>query len=159
MNDESKSLIDIYWKMYQEHCIQGRHHETQRSSVITAIIAIASVIIGLITYDRAITKYDLPLTLLLIVIGAFGATFSMKHYERFNFHMERARVHRDALDELIATNMPLKTLKTAADKTHKAKYPKLSKARLHYWWLSLGVIIAILGGILSIIAIFSPQTT
>jgi hypothetical protein len=34
MRDENAPSRDVLWKMYQEHCTQGRHHETQRSAVI-----------------------------------------------------------------------------------------------------------------------------
>jgi uncharacterized membrane protein YidH (DUF202 family) len=101
MTDEQKSFADVLMRMYQEHSTQGRHHELQRSSVVTAVIAVAGVVVGLVTYDRAITRSDLPLTVFLIALGVFGAAFAMKHYERFEFHMERARQHRTALDNLL----------------------------------------------------------
>ena len=161
MSDEQKSYADVLMKLYQEHCTQGRHHETQRSAVVTAIIAVASVITGLITYDRAITRSDLPLTFFLIVLGVFGAAFAMKHYERFNLHTERGRTHRDALDTLLGqvlgTAAPLQPLRATANAKNAGAYPRLSKLRLHYWWLSLGLLIATLGIVLSVIALFFPQ--
>jgi uncharacterized membrane protein YidH (DUF202 family) len=161
MSDEQKTLADVLMKLYQEHSTQGRHHEIQRSAVVTAIIAVASAVIGLVTYDRAITRSDLPLTIFLIGIGVFGAAFAMKHYERFNLHTERGRAHRNALDKLLGEVLnlspPLAPLRTSADARNTEAYPRLSKLRLHYWWLSLSLIVAVVGGVLSAIALFCPQ--
>ena len=102
MEDDNAPSRDVLWKMYQEHCTQGRHHETQRSTVISTLLAISAAVIGVITLDRNIVyPADLPLSVTLIFIGVFGAGFSMKHYERFSLHMERARRYRDALDALL----------------------------------------------------------
>src|SRR5205823_6558463 len=59
--EDNSALRDVLWKMYHEHCTQGRHHETQRSSVASALIAISGGVIGLITFDKAVTATDLPL--------------------------------------------------------------------------------------------------
>ena len=32
MTDNDTPSLDVLWKMYQEHCTQGRHHETQGST-------------------------------------------------------------------------------------------------------------------------------
>ena len=156
MSDDDKIAADVFWKMYLEHCTQGRHHETQRSTVNSAIVAVAAAVVGIVTFDKTIAApTDLPLALLLVALGAFGAGFSMKHYERFNLHMERARRHRDALDALLK-GQPLRRLKNEADLTHNGKFPRLHKWRLHYWWLALNLIVAIVGVALSVIAMWFP---
>jgi len=101
MGDENAALRDVLWKMYQENCTQGRHHESQRSTVAAVFLAIAGAAIGLITFDKGILPSDLPLTIFLFFLGCFGAVFSAKQYERFSFHMERARRDRAALDALL----------------------------------------------------------
>lgn len=156
MSDESSPSRDVLWKMYQEHCTQGRHHEIQRSTVISSVIAVAAAVLGLVTFDKGITRVDLPLTLFLVVLGVFGAGFSMKHYERFSLHMERARRYRDALDALLP-GQPLKRFKKEADSAHEQKFPRLHKLRLHYWWISLNLIVAGIGLTLSAVAIWWPQ--
>lgn len=83
--------------------------------------------IGIVTFDKTIAApADLPLILLLIALGIFGAVFSMKHYERFSLHMERARRYRDALDALLP-GQPLRTLKQKADVAHKEKFPRMHR--------------------------------
>jgi len=156
MSDENAPLRDVLWKMYQEHCTQGRHHETQRSTVVSAIIAVSAATIGIITFDRSIAApIDVPLSVILIVLGLFGAGFSMKHYERFSLHMERARRHRDALDALLP-GQPLATLKADADRAHALKFSRLEKRRLHHWWSILNLAVAFIGACLLVIAVWFP---
>jgi hypothetical protein len=161
MTDEQKSLVDVLMKMYQEHSTQCRHHELQRSTIVTAVIAVAGVVVGLVTYDQAITRSDLPLTAFLIALGVFGAAFALKQYERFEFHMERARQHRTALDNLlgslIGSRPPLQPLNDAATRIVESKYPTLFRLRLHRWWFAFGLIAALLGVVLSAIAALSRQ--
>lgn len=156
MSDEDAPSRDVLWKMYQEHCTQGRHHETQRSTVISAVMAVSAAVIGIVTFDKTIAApADLPLAFLLVVLGLFGAGFAMKHYERFNLHMERARRHRDALDALLP-GQPLRRLKQEADLANKTEFPRMHKWRLHYWWLTLNLIVALVGVALLVIAIWFP---
>jgi hypothetical protein len=156
MNVQETGQLDAQrtalWNMCQENYTQGRHHETQRSAVSSAMIAIATGIIGLVTFDRRLSFTDLPLTLLLTVLGLFGLGFSLKQYERWRLHMERAKKYRNKLDELLADH-PLKALKRQADLAHNQKFKRMSKIRLHWLWGTLNLFIAGLGLILTILAL------
>jgi len=152
---DDNTVRDVLWKMYQEHCTQGRHHETQRSTVAGALVAIAGAVIGLVTFDKAVSPMDLPLTFFLFLLGGFGAVFSAKHYERFRLHMERARRYRDELDRLLPDSL-LKRLKEEADTKHNEEFPRLKDLRLNRFWLWLYVLIAALGLVLSFVAVVSP---
>jgi hypothetical protein len=157
MSDDNTALREVLWNMYQEHSAQARHHEMQRASFGAALIAIAGVLIGVVTFDNAVLPSDLPLTFLVLVIGAFGAVFSAKHYERSRLHMERARRHRDALDRVLPGE-PLKRVKLDADSTHNAEFPILHSLQLHKYWTGLYLVIAGLGLVLTFVAAFiRPQ--
>ncbi len=156
MAEDDAALRDVLWKMYQEHCTQGRHHEVQRSTVASVLLAIVAVVIGLITNDQKITNSDIPLTLFLLVLGMFGAVFSAKHYERFELHMESARRYRDELDTLLP-GAPLKRLKRAADDKHNGKYPRLKDLRLNRFWIGIYLITSGLGLVLFAIAALSQK--
>ncbi len=151
MSDDPETLRDLYWKMYQENCTQGRHHETQRATVATALIGIAAAAIGIATFDKSLILSDLPLTLFVVAIGLFGTIFSAKHYERFSLHMERARFYRKALDDLL-TNSPLARLKKDADDENRKNHPFLEPLRLNKFWLGLHVFVILLGLALSALA-------
>jgi hypothetical protein len=152
-NDEF--FRDACWKLYQEHCTHMRHHETQRSTVAASILTIAAVVVGVITFDKQIVPTDLPLSVLLIVLGAFGALFSAKQYERASMHTERARRYRDAIDSML-DGAPLKKLKRAADEDHAKAFPRLESLRLNRFWGALYLLLSLLGVALSLISILIP---
>lgn len=166
--ENAKVLIDILFKNYQEQCVQGRHHDTQRAAVVTATLAISGALIGLITGDKSLTPTDLPLTIFLIPLGVFAAVFSLKHYERFRRHMYLAENYQDAMDVLLPTHSQLtiflKTLHketcTEDDKTlsllkddgefrQRKRFPYLIDLRLHCWWVAICLIVSFIGIILS----------
>ena len=155
MSDEA-ALREALWKLYLEHCTHVRHHETQRSMVAASILAIAAALIGLVTFDRAIRITDLPMTILLVFLGLFGALFSAKQYERASMHTERARHYRDAVDATL-DGRPLKRLKQEADAEHRKDFKHLEKLRLNKFWVALYILLAAIGCALSIVSIFFPQ--
>ena len=156
MTDDA-TLRDACWKLYQEHCTHVRHHETQRATVAASFLAIASALIGLVTFDKTIGTTDLPLTILLTFLGVFGALFSSKQYERASLHTERARFYRDAIDATM-DGSPLKRLKQEADVKHRAAFPELEKLRLNKFWVGLYTLLVGIGLVLSVIAAFYPQS-
>lgn len=156
MTDEQKVSKEILFALYQDNINQGRHHETQRSTVTSSILAIDTIIIGLITFDKCINGSDVPLTILVTALGIFGAAFTLKHYERYSLHMQRARLYRNKLDELFMDGLVL-TLKKKADENNDKEFPKLKDLRLHYWWTALHLIVSVIGITLTIIAIFFIQ--
>ena len=87
---------DILWGMYQEHAIQGRHHESQRSVMTNLAFAICAGVLGLFALDKNPSTVHVIFSLFLVFLGGFGA-ISAKHHERFSMHIESARGYRDAL--------------------------------------------------------------
>lgn len=156
MTDEQKTLKEILFGMYQDNIASYRHHETQRATVTSSIIAIDAIIIGIVTFDKAINWLDTPLLILLIILGVFGAAFTAKHFERTSLHTERSRFLRKELDELFANNSLLR-LRNEADKIHAKHFPILRKYRHHNFWIILHLIILTIGIGLMCLAIFYPQ--
>jgi uncharacterized membrane protein YidH (DUF202 family) len=169
-----KDQIDVLFKFYQEHTTHARHHETQRSTTSTIMVAVAAGVAGLIKYDKQVDKLDFSLAVFLIAIGAFGAVFVYKQYERYRLHTDRAKRYRDALDALLPdrTDMlpescfhlpddvklkeklapkPIKALKRVADAEHAFKYPIMHNRGLHLGWMLLQLFIASLGLLLAIL--------
>lgn len=156
--DESAVRREAFWKMYQEHCTHIRHHDVQRSTVAASLIAITGAMLAVATFDRSLSRSDLPLLLMVSALGVFGALFSAKHYERSAMHMERARAYRDAIDAEL-TAQPIKKLKVGADERHNEEFPRLHKLRINRFWLLLYVFISLLGVTLAVTALFfsSPE--
>jgi uncharacterized membrane protein YidH (DUF202 family) len=140
--------VDVLLDLYREHCNWERHHETQRSSVTSILVAVAAGILGIVTFDGHIDTIDLPLTSFLIILGCFGALFSAKQYNSFSQHQERANKIREALNTLVPDAKILE-LRKEADEICKKKNRMMSKMRLHYFWNSLHVLITIIGILLT----------
>ena len=154
MTEERKILKDILFALYNENVTQCRHHESQRATVTSSIIAIDTIIIGLITFDKVINHVDIPLSILLIILGIFGATFTLKHYERYSLCVERLRQYRKELDEQFAGNEILR-LKNIADENHKKRFPNLVRYTHHKFWIFLHILITGIAMTLTAISIFS----
>ena len=156
MTDEERdALRDAHWKMYWR--IAPRRAITRRNvqAVASAFIGIAGAVIGIIIFNKGLTRLDLPLALFLIALGAFGAVFSAKQYERIQLHTRRARGYRDAYDALLFGS-PLKSIKWEADEDNSKKFPKLSALRLNRFWIAMNLANSVLGGCLTIVAWFFP---
>lgn len=172
MTKEEKEITkDVLWGMYQEHCNTGRHHETQRATTTNLIIVLVAGVTTYATFDKKIDDKDIPVALLVVVLGIFGALFSVLHYGRYSKHMQRAKKYRDALDDVLPQmnetnfknmgahikkvfkdeNAPeglLYSLKKAGDKIHEkqnaSKLYNLTPGGLHVFWVILhGLIIAL----------------
>lgn len=133
--------------LYQENTTHGRHHETQRSTVAAILLSITAGVVSVVTYDRALNRYDVPLTAFVIVLGVFGVIFSRTHYTLYRMHMERAAAFRDALGDLLGAG--LRDIKQQAD----ARSIRVRSAfRLNNLWTFLYALIVALGTILTISA-------
>ena len=152
-------LGDHLWKAYTFNADQAIHHEKQRATLTGLVLAISAAIIGLITFDRSVeAPIDSLLSLFLVVIGAFGAIFSMKQYERSQFHVERSRGYRRAIEDLLPGE-PMRVIKNDADLRHREKFPRLTRVRLYPWWLALCLAPAAVGSVLCAISVLSPIST
>ena len=87
-----------------------------------------------------------PLAACLIVIGVFGAVFSVKQYERARRHMTIAGMHRRALEAEVGVD--LVAIKKAGNNDHKKKCPCISRVGLNELWTAIHLLIAAAGVIL-----------
>ena len=130
--EDREVLRDVFWKMYEENVTQGRHHETQRSTVANLILIVAGATATIIGLDKEVTRPDWPFTVLMFAFSVFGYNFSRTHYRLFQLHMARARNYRDALDALLPqfnldeTDDYLKK-RTDYDRLHTDKDPALNE--------------------------------
>jgi hypothetical protein len=155
---------EILWKLYEENYNNARHHETQRSTVTNFIIIIAGGISSLVAVG-GFSLLDTPLTLLLTLIGIFGALFSMGHYERYKRSKERAKAYLNELDYVLFEKdySTLKTIKLITDRKRKSESPYLNRFYdTHAMWVALPLLVALLGAALTILCLLQvggPQPT
>ncbi len=128
-----------------------RQMEEQRAQITNMVLLIASAIIGFIA-QKGLSLDVLPLTILLLALGIYGAVTSEKLYERFGFFRERIDSAERKLDMLHPDAEIPKLWGEGAEINAKA-FPRLTKVRLHHLWLVLHLGIAGAGILLTILVI------
>jgi hypothetical protein len=164
MSDISSALA----LLYKEHADQARQHENQRERATAVIVAIATAIVAVVS-NSGFALRALPLAVLLIPLGAFGAMFAAKHYERNRFHSFVAGRFRDALDaELsapanVAAPGLLGGIRGKAETDHPREYTKARARqrppgvvgwRLNTFWINVHRSIVAVGIVLASSIIF-----
>ena len=154
-NTDRRKLL---WDLSSERRSQARHSETLRSSVAGYVIAAATAVIAVITYDKHINIYDLPLCISVVIIGIVGSIFSATYTERYHRNRRRASHLLKELDS--ATEHPdgrsAIQIEGEADSIHFTKRRfsvTRSIASSHWLWLAFPVSVTIIGLVLSYFAL------
>lgn len=142
---------DVLLKLYEQQCFFARQAEEQRAQITNMILLIASVVTGFIA-QKGLGVDVLPLTILLIALGAYGAIVSEKMYERINFFFDRIDAIHKKLDALHSSDQIAK-LWQEANALNSQHFPRLSKLHLHYFWITLHLGIALAGIILTLFVV------
>lgn len=135
--------IELYWRMYAENTMQGRHHETMRATLTTLIAAISAGALSLLKADQ-LSCGQLPVAVLVMALGLFGSFVSRKHFERFELHMRRASAYRREID-LLMPGLDLTGIKRTADQDHYRDFAILSRVSLSWLWSSMNLAVFLVG--------------
>jgi flagellar motor component MotA len=138
---DDKALL---WHLYEDNRTQAQFHETQRINGTGLIGGGAAVVVSTISQGGIYNKADIPLAIILIVIGIFGFFFCVKSYERMQLHLNRCREFLKILDEM-DTLHEIVAIKNAADRKTKSEFPFASKLKLRLFWQGVHVLIALSG--------------
>lgn len=84
------------------------------------------------------------MSLLLIILGIYGAIASSKLHERLDLHICRARYLRQHLDQM-CPSVAILRLKQRADHDNRLRHPWMTNLGVNTVWVSLHVLIASLG--------------
>lgn len=146
-----KDDIGILWAMYQEQCTMRRHHASQRGAATNLIVTICGAILGLITFDKEISRSDLPLAGFIVFLGLYGALLSAKHYELF----AKYRLSCDELEYRLDKLLPSAEINTLIETVkigHKKAWPRLTKFKIFWLWTGIHIFMAALGLLLVTVA-------
>ena len=145
MADQSDAVL-AYWS---EHRQQLRQSEEQRAVLTNYILVIASALTGLIAQQK-LALDTLPVAILLMLLGTYGAITVAKYHERAEYHLTQAR----ALTQTLTRHGVLPEDTVLLDehrRKHYDKYPRLHRIRLHMLWTGLHAAIAVSGLVLVIV--------
>jgi hypothetical protein len=148
MNEQADTVL-AYWR---EHREQLRQSESQRAVLTNYVMVIVAALSGFIVQQQ-LKATTLPLAILMVVIGLFGAITVAKYHERADYHLGQARALTRALVDLGALPDGKAEL-DASRGVHYGKYRRLHRLRLHRLWTGLHLGIAVYGAALVTIALF-----
>jgi hypothetical protein len=141
-----ENSVLAYWS---EHRSQLRQSESQRAVLTNYVLAIAAAVSGFVVQQHFRTQ-TLPLSVLIVLTGLYGALASAKYHERANYHLSQAR----ALTQVLVQSGDLADNDVILDRfrsDHYQKYPRLSRIRLHWLWTGLNLGVAAYGLVLIIL--------
>jgi hypothetical protein len=137
--NQSETAVLAYWG---EHRDQLRQSETQRALLTNYLLVTAAALSALVVQQR-FAAATLPLSVLITLVGVYGAVSVAKYHERAEYHLTQAR----ALTQVL-TDMGVLADRDTLDEFRKRHYercPRLHRVRLHSLWTGLHVGIAAYG--------------
>jgi hypothetical protein len=144
--DPEHGAVIEFWKDHRE---QMRQSENQRAVLTNYVLLIAAAISGFVVQQQFSLR-TLPLSVLTMAIGLYGAVSAAKYHERADYHLSQARTLTRALVQSGALPDAGAALEDARQ-SHYGKYPRLARLRLNWLWISLHLGIAVYGVVLLII--------
>ncbi|SRR5579884_2830865 len=140
----------------EENYIHAKLSEEKRATIAHIVLILATLLQALLSF-LGFHRTVLPLTITLILLGAYGVVSGLKLYERSHYHIARARKLRARLDEL-CPEAQVEPLQKMAEIEHQKQYPIFMKVRLNAIWLGLHSVVIILGCIYTVICLFWGAT-
>ena len=141
-----EDAVLAYWR---EHREQLRQSENQRAVLTNYVLVITAAISGFIV-QQDFGLRTLPLSVLIIIIGLYGAVAAAKYHERADYHLFQAR----ALTRVLVDAGALADHEAVLEEfrqQHYRKYPRLHRLRLNRLWTGLHLGVAMYGVVLVIL--------
>jgi hypothetical protein len=146
--EATSDTVLAYWT---EHRAQFRQSENQRAILTNYVLVIAAGASGFVIQQRFSVR-TIPLSVLIIAIGLYGALAVAKYHERATYHLLQAR----ALTQVLVDMGALDDHDALLDKyrrEHYLHYPVLRRLRLYQLWIAFHLGIAVYGVALIVITI------
>lgn len=141
LSDEEKTVLDLYWKMYNKHATQARHHETLRATISALLVSLVAAILGI-----KLTMADRQIGWIIVSLSAIGLFLNLKHYERNRLATTRLASFRNEMDAILTRHGGrLNQIHKMARADHRKKYWFLSRVRLHWLWLMIFGVLGLIG--------------
>jgi hypothetical protein len=119
----------------------------------SVILAVAAALVGFFGSTAASPQKSWAVAIFIVILGVFGALFSVKQYERSRFHMSAAGLHRVKLEQLAKVN--LSEIRGAAEAKQKKDFPTTEAWPLNKFWTGIHALIAVFGAILLVQALLA----
>ena len=140
---EQEDPVLVYWK---EHREQLRQSENQRAILTNYVLVITAAVSGF-AVQQQFSLRTVPLSVLIVIIGLYGAVSAAKYHERADYHLSQAR----ALTRVLVAAGALTDSTAMLEESRRAHYDRYSwlhRLRLYWLWTGLHLGIAVHGVVL-----------
>jgi hypothetical protein len=144
-----KCEVEILLKLISDQEALVRHYEEQRAVITNFVLVASSLAIGFLI-QKGITMLSLPVTISLIVLGAYGAITVFKLYERTQFSSAFIKKYKAKVDEFYP-DAGIARMGDDIRKDHQVRFPLAGKLHAHQLWVLLHLIIILTGISLTIV--------
>jgi hypothetical protein len=165
VSDIAKIQKDLLWGMYLDVRTHSRHNEILRSNAVNFVLAMASALIAVITFDKQIDRYDLPLCFIVGVMGLIGTLFSASFTELYFRNRNRAGYFLQQLDNSFFTGkaeVTLAQIEAKADEEHRKtgiyRWSRRITGSTQNFWLVPPLVVLIIGILLTLLAVRGLQS-
>ncbi|TMC46824.1 MAG: hypothetical protein E6J20_20565 [Chloroflexi bacterium] len=138
-----ESTLEVLLGLYREERDQGRQSEDQRAGLTNLVLIISGALFAFVANLKFQLAAALP-AMFIVIIGLYGCFGSLKLYERFQLHQERASAIRRRIDALVP-DATVEQLRRDAAAKHRGEYGFLYKIHLNWVWIALNLLIALSG--------------
>lgn len=139
---DSESTETVLLELYKEERLYCIHHENQRSAVCGLVLTAGGACLALLATQTTIDQQHPLLSGLITFIGIIGVALSLKHYERWRFHDNRADALRTLLLERFQDER-IRSLFAQADQEHYRRFSV--RVPLFGVWTALNLVMVFLG--------------
>lgn len=143
---------ELSWRLYQNERDFIRHHENQRSNASSILVAISSGLVVAVGSDLVDGWFRVAISIVLTLIGVFGAIFSGKLYELIQMHAARSYCYLDFLDQS-SSEININEVKKRVAISQRKNYPVFSKISLNKIWFRFHILVSIFGALITAISI------
>ncbi|MFB9992048.1 hypothetical protein ACFFLM_08755 [Deinococcus oregonensis] len=158
----------LWWNLYLDNSTYARHHETLRHQATALVVTLCGAVLTVVGWTRAggtlsITPDEWIFGVFLLLLGIFGALFSLKQYERAELHLSYAKTYRRLLGDGIIAGKWWPGVVPGAQLTQFGKVTRVGHRRhfavpqiidvpLYGLWLSVNGVVSALGLIITVLA-------
>lgn len=131
------------------------HHERMRERMTSIVLVIGGFGLTIAGWNRGIGAEDIWIGIWITITAAFGVVFSLKQYERTQYHYARYRAFRRKIDsdEALCGQITASILE-GEDKHLMSTNRRLFAYRLNKFWVGLPALLFIVGSCLTGVAIW-----
>ena len=140
---------DVTLAFWNEQREQLRQSENQRSVLTNYVLTIAAAVSGFVIQQHFRVQ-TLPLSILVVLTGAYGALGAAKYHEPASCHLSQARGRTQVLVQSGGLGDTAGVFEGLRLDDYR-RSPRLSRLRLHWLWTGLHLGMAVYGLVLVIL--------